>query len=53
MYLRIFQEYMSTLMEDLEYARTFIDDIFVLSRGRLSEHLTDVETVLVRLQKSN
>ena len=39
-------------MEGLEYARKYIDDVLVLSQGILSEHPTDVETVLIRLQKT-
>ena len=49
----IFQEKMSNLMEGLEFARTYLDDLLCLSKGNFDEHLKDVETVLIRLQKAN
>ena len=49
----IFQEKMSNLMEGLEFARTYLDDLLCLSKGTFDEHLKDVETVLIRFQKAN
>ena len=49
----IFQEKMSNLMEGLEFARTYLDDLLCLSKGNFNEHLNDVERVLIRLQKAN
>ena len=49
----IFQEKMSNLMEGLEFARTYLDDLLCLSKGNFNEHLKDVERVLIRLQKAN
>ena len=37
-------------MEGLEYARTYLDNLLVLSRGSFEEHLQDVERVLLRLK---
>ena len=41
---------MFTLMEGLEYARTYLDGLLVLSRGSFEEHLQDVERVLLFLK---
>ena len=38
----IFQEKMITLTEGLEYVRTYLDDLLVLSLGSFEEHLQDV-----------
>ncbi len=46
----IFQEKMSGLLQDLEYVRTYIDDLLIISKGNWSDHLTKVKTVLQRLQ---
>jgi hypothetical protein len=44
----IFQEKMSTLMEDLEYCRAYIDDLLILSRGDWEQHLEHLEKVLAK-----
>ena len=36
--LDIFQENMSTLFRDLEYAREYIDDLLVTTNGSFIEH---------------
>ena len=41
----IFQETMSNLMEGLEFARTYLDDLLCLSKGNFNEYLRDVKTV--------
>ena len=46
----IFQEKMSTLMQDLEYVRAYIDDILVITSGSLEDHLDKLRVVLKRLQ---
>ena len=46
----IFQAIMMELLGDLEYARTYIDDILITSSGTFEEHLEQVETVLKRLE---
>ena len=45
----IFQEHMSGLMEDLEYVRTYIDDVAILSQDTWGDHLVRVDKVLTRL----
>ena len=35
----VFQEKMSSLMQDLEYVRTYLDDLLVISNGSFEEHL--------------
>ena len=39
----IFQEKISSLMEGLEYARTYLDDLLCLSKGDFESHLKHVE----------
>ena len=39
----IFQEKMSELMAGLEFARVYIDDLLVLSKGDFSEHIQNLE----------
>jgi hypothetical protein len=41
---------MSDLMRSLEYVRTYIDDLLIITMGTFDEHLTSVEEVLKRLQ---
>ncbi len=48
----IFQEHMSGLMEDLEYVRTYIDDVAILSQDTWEDHLVRVDKVLTRLQEA-
>ena len=45
----IFQEKMGELMEGLEFARAYIDDLLVISRNSFDEHLEHLEAVLTRL----
>jgi transposase InsO family protein len=46
----IFQEKMSELMEGLQYVRTYIDDLLIISNGTYEDHLTKLDTVLTRLK---
>ena len=39
----IFQEKMSNLMESLEHARIYLDNLLCLSEGHFNEQLKDVE----------
>ena len=48
----IFQEKMSTLMYDLEYVRTYIDDLLVLMKGTFEDHLNKVSIVLNQLKQA-
>ena len=45
----IFQERMSDLMTGLEFARAYLDDLLVISKGSFEEHLEHIEAVLSRL----
>jgi hypothetical protein len=42
----IFQNKMLELMEDLEYVRTYLDDLLCISRSNLEDHLKKFEEVL-------
>jgi hypothetical protein len=46
----IFQEKMMDLMETLEYAWAYIDDLLCITRGTLEDHLEKLEEVLRRLR---
>ncbi len=46
----IFQAEMMDLMEILEYARAYIDDLLCILRGTLEDHLDKLEEVLKRLR---
>ena len=48
----IFQEKMSELMQDLDFVRTYIDNLLVLTKGSYEDHLEKLERVLVRLQQA-
>ena len=39
-------------MEDLQYVRTYIDDLLVLTRSSFTDHLEKLEPVLEKLQKA-
>jgi hypothetical protein len=45
----IFQEKMSELMQGLEFARAYIDDLLVVTQGDFTQHLDHLEKVLTRL----
>ena len=40
---------MNDLMEGLEFARAYLDDISIISKGSFDEHLVHIEQVLTRL----
>jgi hypothetical protein len=40
-----FQEKMSNLMQHLDFVRTYLDDILVISSGTLDDHLEKMEVV--------
>ena len=48
----IFQEKMSSLMADLEFARTYLDDLLCLTKSSFEDHLIKLEIILERLQKA-
>ena len=41
---------MSGLMETLDYVRTYLDDLLLISKSSFDDHLTQIETVLCRLR---
>jgi Reverse transcriptase (RNA-dependent DNA polymerase) len=45
----IFQEKMSELMFDLEFARAYLDDLLLVSIGTFESHLQHLEEVFTRL----
>ncbi len=45
----IFQAEMGNLMASLEYERAYIDDLLVITKGSLDDHLTKLEAVFIRL----
>jgi Reverse transcriptase (RNA-dependent DNA polymerase) len=45
----IFQNVMSKLTQDLEYVKTYLDDLLILTNSSFADHLTKLEMVLVRL----
>jgi hypothetical protein len=46
----IFQAQIMDLMTSLEFVRAYIDDLLIIPRGVLDEHLQKMETVLTRLR---
>ena len=48
----IFQEKMSTLMDGLEFVRTYLDDCLCLTSGTWEDRLEKLEQVLVRLKSA-
>ena len=46
----IFQEKMSDLMATLEFVRTYLDDLLIITKGSLEDHLEKLSMVLTRLQ---
>src|ERR1043165_4172289 len=48
----IFQEKMSSLVQDLEYCRAYIDDLLILTQGDWNLHLEQLDIVLERLEKA-
>ena len=49
----IFQERMSSLMEDLEHVRVYIDDLLTITRGSYKDHLSKLRQVLIQLHDAN
>ena len=43
---------MMDLMASLDYVRAYIDDLLIITRGTLDNHLSKVETVLARLREA-
>ncbi len=45
----IFQAQMMDLMASLDYVRAYIDDLLIITRGTIEDHVSKIETVLTRL----
>jgi hypothetical protein len=46
----IFQEKMSDSMATLEFVQTYLDDLLIITKGSLEDHLEKLSMVLTRLQ---
>ena len=49
----IFQEKMTGLMESLEYVRTYLDNLLVITKESYGDHLQKLRAVLTRLHAAN
>ena len=45
-----FQEKMSVLMADLEFVRTYLDDVLCISKSTFDDHLKKLRQVLIKLR---
>ena len=48
----IFQEKMNELFEGLDFVRAYIDDLIVITKGDLDDHLSKLDGVLIRLDQA-
>ena len=48
----VFQEKMSTLFAELEYVKTYIDNLLVTTKGDLDDHLEKLDVVLRKLKRA-
>jgi hypothetical protein len=45
----IFQAQMMDLMASIDYVRAYIDDLLIITRGTIEDHISKIETLLTRL----
>jgi hypothetical protein len=45
----VFQNVISKLVQDMEYVKTYLDDLMILTNSSFKDHLLKLETVLARL----
>jgi hypothetical protein len=45
----VFQNVMSKLVQDMEYVKTYLDDLLILTNNSFKDHLLKLEMVLARL----
>jgi hypothetical protein len=45
----VFENAMSKLVQDMEYVKTYLDDLLILTNSSFKEHLLKLEIVLARL----
>jgi hypothetical protein len=43
----IFQAQMMDLMASIDYVQAYIDDLLIITRGKLDDHISKLETVLI------
>jgi hypothetical protein len=48
----VFQNIMSKLVQDMEYIKSYLDDLLILTNIRFKDHLLKLEMVLARLSTS-
>jgi hypothetical protein len=48
----IFQAKMGNLMATLEYVRAYIDNLLVITKGSLDDHLDKLKQVFIRLRNA-
>jgi hypothetical protein len=48
----VFQNVMSKLVQDMEYVKTYLDDLLILTSSSFKDHLLKLEMVLARLSTS-
>ena len=48
----IFQSKMSELMSTLEFVRTYLDDLLIISKDSLDDHLKKLREVFIKLRES-
>jgi hypothetical protein len=45
----VFQNFMSKLIQDMEYFKTYLDDLLILTNSSFKDHLLKLEMFLTRL----
>jgi len=45
----IFQEKMSSLMENIEFVHAYINDLLIITNGTYEDHMVKLDSVLTRL----
>jgi hypothetical protein len=49
----VFQYVMSKLVQDMEYVKTYLDDLLILTNNSFKDHLLKLEMVLARLSTAD
>jgi hypothetical protein len=45
----VFQNVMSKIVQDMEYVKTYLDDLYILTNSIFKDHLLKLERILARL----
>jgi hypothetical protein len=48
----VFQNVMSKLVQNMEYVKTYLDDLLILTNNSLKDHLLKLQMFLARLSSS-